>query len=167
MLDVGCGIGGTSRYLAQEHACDVTGITISGRQVELARKLTLDVGGVPETIATSTGAGSGERFKLGDGSVQFIELDGEKMGAYFATEQKIGAFDAVWISEALSHFPNKELFFRNVELLLKPGGKLVIADWFMDEDLSEEAFKADIAPIEGMLILTISLAALLCSRFDT
>jgi len=143
---VGCGIGGTSRYLAKEHSCNVTGVTISGRQVELARKLTLEDGGKPQT----TDDEEVERIKLGEGSVAFIELDAEKMGEFFSTRQQKGTFDAVWISEAMSHLPNKELFFRNVELLLKPGGKLVVADWFKDQDLSVEQFKADIAPIEGI-----------------
>ena len=42
VLDVGCGIGGTARYLAQNYGCTVTGINISGRQVEMANSLTAD-----------------------------------------------------------------------------------------------------------------------------
>lgn len=59
-------------------------------------------------------------------------------------------FDCIWISEAMSHLPNRELFFRNAEKLLNPGGKLVVADWFKDEGLSEKQFKDDISPIEGI-----------------
>lgn len=148
VLDVGCGIGGTSRYLAQQHGCQVTGVTISGRQVELARKLTLEATGKTESTTPVVGNVL-ESTKLGDGSVRFIELDAEKMGDFFTTEPNALKFDAVWISEAMSHLPNKELFFKNAELLLKPGGKLIVADWFKAEDLTEEQFKADIAPIEG------------------
>ena len=145
VLDVGCGIGGTSRHLARHHKCKVTGVTISGRQVELARKLTL------EAIGDSTEApdAAGEEVKLNEGSVRFLELDAEKMGDYFTTQGTNATFDCVWISEAMSHLPNKELFFRNAALLLNPGGKLVVADWFKGEDLTEEQTKADIAPIEG------------------
>jgi tocopherol O-methyltransferase len=147
---VGCGIGGTSRYLAKEYSCQVTGITISGQQVELARKLTLE-----DALAKEQNLGEESvSFSLGEGVVQFQELDAELMGEWFSRRQQQGSFDAVWISEAMSHLPNKELFFKNVELLLKPGGKLIVADWFKDEDLSEEQFKADIAPIEGMSLLT-------------
>ena len=144
VLDVGCGIGGTSRRLAKYHGCSVIGITISGRQVEIARKLTLD---------EAEGAGpDAEGFvKLGEGKLKFLELDAEKMGDFFTTDPNKANFDCVWISEAMSHLPNKELFFRNTELLLKPGGKLVIADWFKAEDLNEQQMEADIKPIEGEL----------------
>ncbi|PBP27971.1 methyltransferase domain-containing protein [Diplocarpon rosae] len=148
VLDVGCGIGGTTRYLARVHQCTVVGVTISGRQVEIARKLTLEArGGPPETPETGGAA------KLGDGSVRFVELDAEKMGAHFTAEPNVARFDCVWISEAMSHLPNKELFFSNAALLLNPGGKLVVADWFKSEDLTEKQFKDDISPIEdGMLL---------------
>lgn len=146
VLDVGCGIGGTSRYLANEWGCQVTGVTISGRQVELAKKLTLEAGGVSGDSEKEKEA---EIYKLGEGSVRFIELDAEKMGEYFVTAPNEEMFDCVWISEAMSHLPNKELFFQNSEKLLKSGGKLVVADWFKDEGLSEKQFKGDISPIEG------------------
>jgi tocopherol O-methyltransferase len=71
------------------------------------------------------------------------------MGEYFNEAPNIAKFDCVWISEAMSHLPNKELFFRSAALLLNPGGKLVVADWFKSEDLTEAQFKADISPIEG------------------
>jgi len=143
VLDVGCGIGGTSRFLAKNHGCQVTGVTISGRQVEIARKLTLDL---PDTSAPES---ENSFVKLGDGAVKFLELDAEKMGDYFTTDPNKSTYDCVWISEAMSHLPNKELFFKNAALLLKPGGKLVIADWFKAEDLSEKQMDDDIHPIEG------------------
>jgi len=86
---------------------------------------------------------------LGTGQVKFIELDAEKMGEFFAADGS--EFDVVWISEALSHFPNKPLFFKNAQKVLKQGGKLVLADWFKAEDVKEG--DADIKAIEdGMLL---------------
>jgi tocopherol O-methyltransferase len=146
VLDVGCGIGGTTRHLAKNYGCKVTGVTISGRQVEIAQKLTLEASGTQEEGQK----GLGDAFKLGDGSVRFIEFDAEKMGDFFNKEPNVAKFDCVWISEAMSHLPNKALFFRNAALLLNPGGKLVVADWFKSEVLTEEQFKADISPIEGL-----------------
>lgn len=158
VLDVGCGIGGTSRHLAKNHGCTVTGVTISGRQVEIANRLTLEAAGLPAQKSTDPAP---SRTKLGNGSVGFLELDAEKMGDYFMTGENKATFDCVWISEAMSHLPNKELFFRNAALLLKPGGKLVVADWFKDENLTEQQFKDDISPIEDGMLLPP-----LCSKTD-
>lgn len=151
VLDVGCGIGGTSRFLAKNHGCEVTGITISGRQVEIARRLTLEAASSSESSSFPhlPAKDVDLKVKLRDGSVRFLELDAEKMGEYFCGKEE-EKFDCVWISEAMSHLPNKELFFRNAMKLLKPGGKLVVADWFKSEELTEQEFRDDIAPIEGM-----------------
>ncbi|RDL39768.1 uncharacterized protein BP5553_04108 [Venustampulla echinocandica] len=137
VLDVGCGIGGTSRYLAKNYDCEVTGVTISGRQVEIARKLTLDDIQAPESGSVNPSAGTDGVMKFeGIGSVRFIEPDAENMGEFFTESPNEKKFDCVWISEAMSHLPNKDLFFRNAEKLLNPGGKLVVADWFKDEGLN-------------------------------
>ncbi|CAJ0555061.1 Ff.00g051260.m01.CDS01 [Fusarium sp. VM40] len=148
VLDVGCGIGGTSRYLASKYGCSVTGITISSKQVEIANRLTKTA---VEDQASSKPTSDQGATRLGEGRVKFLELDAEKMGDFFNGQQ--GSFDAVWISEALSHFPNKALFFENAMKVLKPGGKLVLADWFKAEDLDDTTFTNDIKPIEdGMLL---------------
>ncbi|KAA6409425.1 MAG: S-adenosyl-L-methionine-dependent methyltransferase [Lasallia pustulata] len=92
-------------------------------------------------------------MKLGDGAVRYVELDAEKMGDYFTTAPNEATFDYVWISEAMSHLPDKPLFFRNAAKLLKKGGKLVVADWFKAEALTSAQMDADIKPIEdGMLL---------------
>ena len=147
VLDVGCGIGGTTRYLARERGCSVTGITISGNQVQMARRLTASQAH-GEIVSESSGEGFAA---LGEGKVRFIELDAEKMGDFFdVPEGGIPVrFDTVWISEAMSHLPNKKLFFTNAFRLLKVGGKLVVADWFKAEELGDADMEADIKPIEG------------------
>ncbi|KAL8676624.1 MAG: hypothetical protein Q9186_006872 [Xanthomendoza sp. 1 TL-2023] len=149
VLDVGCGIGGTSRYLARNHDCKVTGITISGKQVEMAIKLTCDSG-----INTNSPMAT-DFTNPGSGSALFHEVDAETMTDFFPGE---GAFDCVWISEALSHLPDKALFFRNAFKVLKSHpehteqpGKLVVADWFKAEDLTEKQLEDDIKPIEGIV----------------
>lgn len=147
VLDVGCGLGGTSRYLATNHGCHVTGVTISGKQVEMAIALTLEQVKDPAFKETSEAP-----MNVGNGSVRFIELDAEALDIYFPKTPN-GVFDCVWISEALSHLPDKQLFFRNAMQLLKPEGKLVVADWFKAEALTEKEFESDIKPIEdGMLL---------------
>ncbi|KAH6888735.1 S-adenosyl-L-methionine-dependent methyltransferase [Thelonectria olida] len=158
VLDVGCGVGGTCRYLASKYGCTVTGITISTKQVEIANRLTeaaaenesKEAGQSAYIEAPGTPDGDGF-VKLGKGKVRFIELDAEKMADFFSGQES--TFGAVWISEALSHFPNKGLFFENASRVLQPGGKLVLADWFKAEDLDETTFVNDIKLIEdGMLL---------------
>ena len=72
------------------------------------------------------------------------------MGDYFgATAPDASTFQCVWISEAMSHLPDKRLFFRNAAALLEEGGKVVVADWFKAEGLTEAQMEEDIKPIEG------------------
>ncbi|ANV91630.1 methyltransferase domain-containing protein [Picosynechococcus sp. PCC 8807] len=105
VLDVGCGIGGSSRILARDYGFDVTGITISPKQVERATQLT-----TPGLTA---------KFAVDDA-----------MNLSFAD----GSFDVVWSVEAGPHMPDKAIFAQELLRVLKPGGKLVVADWNQRDD---------------------------------
>ncbi|WP_448380793.1 methyltransferase domain-containing protein [Gloeomargarita sp.] len=105
VLDVGCGIGGSSRILARDYGFHVTGITISPRQVERARALTPP--GLPV------------QFQVGDA---------------LALPFPDGSFDVVWSIEAGPHMPDKAQFARELLRVLKPGGILVVADWNQRDD---------------------------------
>lgn len=130
----------------------MTGITISSKQVEIAKRLTKTA--ASKEASTTSAGDSGDFTVLGKGQVKFLELDAEKMGEHFRESDEKGDFDVVWISEALSHFPNKPLFFQNAEMVLKKGGKLVLADWFKSMDV--KAGDADIKAIEGELSASAS-----------
>lgn len=105
LLDVGCGIGGSSRILAQDYNFDVTGVTISPQQVQRAQELT------PE--------GVNAKFQVDDA---------------MALSFPDASFDVVWSVEAGPHMPDKAVFARELLRVLKPGGILVVADWNQRDD---------------------------------
>jgi len=123
ILDIGCGMGGSSLYLARNYNATVTGITISPVQVEMA-----------------TAAAARERI-----DVKFLVMDAEAMDF-----QK--QFDVLWSVESISHYQHREDFFVSASRLLKPGGAFGIIDWFKKENLTSAETKKFILPIEkGML----------------
>ena len=105
LLDVGCGIGGSSRILAKDYNFDVTGVTISPQQVKRAQELT------PE--------GVNAKFQVDDA---------------IALSFPDASFDIVWSVEAGPHMPDKAVFARELLRVLKPGGILVVADWNQRDD---------------------------------
>lgn len=105
VLDVGCGIGGSSRMLAREYGFAVTGVTLSPQQVRRAQELTS-----PEVNA---------HFQVDDA---------------LALSFPDASFDVVWSVEAGPHMPDKAQFARELMRVLKPGGILVVADWNQRDD---------------------------------
>jgi len=126
VLDVGCGVGGTSCWLAARgHA--VTGISLSPKQIEMAK----------------------ENAAADKVSVRFLTMDAEALN--FPGED--GSFDCVWCAESCSHYPHKERFFAHAQRLLKPGGKLVMVDWFAGDCIGSKMWTGVVADIErGMLL---------------
>jgi MPBQ/MSBQ methyltransferase len=105
MLDVGCGIGGSSRILARDYGFAVTGVTISPQQVQRATEL------------TPTGVTA--QFQVDDAmNLSFPDA----------------SFDVVWSVEAGPHMPDKAIFAKELMRVLKPGGLLVVADWNQRDD---------------------------------
>src|SRR5882762_9169493 len=124
ILDIGCGFGGSSLYLAQTFAANVTGITISSVQVEMAKK-------------------SAAEQNL---NANFLLMDAEAM----TFDQK---FDLLWSVESISHYQNRDKFFASAARLLKPGGTFAIIDWFKKENLPPADTRKYIEPIEkGMFV---------------
>jgi len=124
ILDIGCGFGASSLYLAKKYKAAITGITISSVQVQMA-----------------TEAAAREQL-----DAKFLLMDAEAM----EFQQQ---FDVLWSVESISHYEHREEFFASAAKLLKPGGLFAITDWFKEENLTAAETKKFIEPIEeGMMV---------------
>jgi tocopherol O-methyltransferase len=124
ILDVGCGTGASSIYLAKHYKVEATGITISPVQVSLANQA------AAKASVNAT----------------FLLMDAEAMKF-----EKL--FDVVWSVESISHYQDIEKFFASAAKLLKPNGTVAMIDWFKKPNLNLTEYKQEILPIEkGMLV---------------
>ena len=105
VLDAGCGVGGSCIFLASVTGCRVTGISLSDRQVEQAAENAIK--------------------RQVDGLVDFKRMN------YCATEFPDQSFDVVWGCESICYADDKEQFIKEAWRLLRPGGRLIVADGFV------------------------------------
>ena len=126
ILDVGCGVGASSIYLAQRYHAHVVGITISPVQVEMAKRAAA----------------------LQNVSAEFLLVDAEAMNFD-------DCFDVLWSIESVSHYQDVRRFFGSATKLLKPGGILAITDWFKRDGLTSAEEKNYIAPIERSMLVNL------------
>lgn len=108
VVDVGCGMGGSSIRLARSFGCHVTGITLSGVQRRWAA-----------TAARLQGVSRLARFSQTDAET-----------ADFAP----ASFDVVWSIECTEHLFDKPAFFHRAAGWLAPGGRVAICVWLAAHD---------------------------------
>ncbi|WP_245553832.1 class I SAM-dependent methyltransferase [Cytophaga aurantiaca] len=111
VLDAGCGIGGSSIWLAKNKQANVTGITLSAKQAARANAYVKEIG-LQDCV----------QFQVKD----FTQTDFDEQ-----------SFDVVWAIESVCHASNKEDFVKEAYRLLKPGGRLIMADFFIVKDGNE------------------------------
>lgn len=112
VLDVGCGLGGGSLYWAAEHRAKVTAITIAPSHVPWV-----------ERFAREAGVANRVTVLLCDA----LEVPGRE------------CFDLVVAVESSCYLPRRE-WFRRVHRLLRPGGRVLLADCFLGRPALAEPF---------------------------
>jgi ubiquinone/menaquinone biosynthesis C-methylase UbiE len=102
LLDVGCGIGGPSRFFANEHGCRVTGIDLTEDYVRIAEALARRVG-------------LADRVSYRQASALTLPFDDS-------------AFDGAYMMHVGMNIEDKTALLTEVRRVLKAGGFLAIYD---------------------------------------
>lgn len=115
ILDAGCGIGGSSIWLAKNFKAKVTGINISEKHLEIAKQLV-------------------QKNSL-EPLVNFECQD------YNKTNFQDNYFDFIWAIESVCHSNNRKNFLIEAKRILKPNGKIIIADFFKSNNFQSDKKK--------------------------
>lgn len=102
VLDIGSGLGGPSRYLAETFGCSVEGVDLSPSYVDVAGYLA-------------------ERMGLSDRVHYQV---GNALSLPFAP----GSFDIVWTQHVAMNISDRTGLYREVARVLKPGGRFASYD---------------------------------------
>ena len=116
VLDVCCGWGVPTRYVADRLGCRITGVDITQRSIDFAKKVT--EGTDVEPLITY------------------------KQGSALDIPIEDGAVDLVWSQDGFCHIPNRPRVLAECFRVLRPGGHLVFTDWLRGEFITPEEISA-------------------------
>ena len=102
VLDIGCGLGGPSRYLAATGGCEIIGLDLTPEYVEAATMFA-------------------ERLGL---TRQVSYRQGDALALPFDA----GSFDVAWSQHAAMNIGDKVALYAEMFRILRPGGKVVLYD---------------------------------------
>ncbi len=106
VLDAGCGVGGSSIQIAKQYGVRVVGIGLVEKQIKSAIR-NAEIRGV-------------------EGLTSFKVVDFNK------TKFEDESFTKIFAIESACHSEDKEEFIKEAHRLLKPGGRLVVCDYFVN-----------------------------------
>jgi ubiquinone/menaquinone biosynthesis C-methylase UbiE len=108
LLDIGCGLGGASRYFAHERSCRLTGIDLTPEYVAVAAALAARVG--------------------------LSEMVTYRQGSALALPFAGASFDGAYMLHVGMNIQNKGKLLAEVRRVLKPGGVFGIYDVMREGD---------------------------------
>ena len=122
ILDLGCGTGlELEYYFARNPSARVTGIDLSQGMLGVLRA------------------------KFPDKSLELVQ------GSYFDVPFGVELYDAAVSVESLHHFTRDEktALYRKLREALKPGGYLILTDYFAADDREEQFFRSELLRLKG------------------
>ena len=108
VIDAGCGFGGSTVWLAENRAGKAIGINIVPHQIAIANEVAQD-------------RGVADR-------VTFLQAD------FANIPIEDGSADVFWALESMVHAPDRLRVLAEAFRLLKPGGRIVIVEYFLRSD---------------------------------
>lgn len=141
ILDAGCGLGGSAIWLAENYGVRVLGITLSQQQVDIASR-----------FAQKRGVSDRVRFQSAD---------------FCQTPFDADRFDVVWGLESVCYAVQKEDFVQEAYRVLKPGGRLIIADGFAKRrEFNEKEWKLVVTCLNGWSVPNLATPKEMQDYFD-
>lgn len=141
VYDIGCGMGGSSQWLARELNCNVTGVTLSPVQRRWAQ------------ISSAV-----SRVKP---RPKFLCADAE------IVELPTRAADYVWSIECTEHLFDKPAFFKRAASWLKPKGRFALCAWLAGQDpLASEQIELARQVCKGMFCPSLGTQSDYVSWFE-
>lgn len=111
VLDAGCGYGGTALWMSENIGCQTVGVTLVPYQVKMATKL-----------ADERGLSKKTKFLLRD---------------FSNTNLAANSFDVIVGIESIVHAADKDKFVEEAFRLLRPGGRLLISEYILNDSFTD------------------------------